>query len=151
MPLPEGRLKLDGASVLLGIVGDPVAQVKAPWPLSQLLQQRGFNALLVPLHTQAANVPHLLKALAATRNFAGLIVTVPHKQLVVDLDVELSERSRNSGAANLLRKSARGSWEAELLDGVGFVAGLMRRGLDPRGRTACLVGAGGTASATHPR
>ena len=147
MDRTEIAMRLDGRTALLGIIGDPVAQVKAPAPLTQALQQRGFNAVLLPLHVGPQEVERLLAALWSTRNFAGLVVTVPHKQRVAALGtVVLAESARRAGAANVLRRGLQG-WEAGLLDGQGFVAGLRAAGFDARGRTARIVGAGGAASA----
>jgi shikimate dehydrogenase len=139
-------IRLDGATQVLGIIGDPVAQVKAPAPLTRLLQAIGLNAVLVPLHARAPNLPALLDALAVVDNVRGLIVTVPHKQAVAGLPVVLSRRAAQCGAVNLLRKQG-GSWYGELLDGLGFVRGLVKAGIDPRGLDARLIGAGGAASA----
>lgn len=139
-------IHLDGATQLLGIIGDPVAQVKAPAPLTQLLQTRGLNAVLVPLHARTRHLAALLDTLAVTDNVRGLIVTVPHKQTVASLPVTLSPRAAQCGAVNLLRRQDDG-WYGDLLDGLGFVRGLLHAGIDPRGVAICMIGAGGAASA----
>lgn len=141
-------IRLDGRTAVLGILGDPVAQVKAPAPLTRLLQARGLNALLVPLHVQPADLAPMLAALGLLRNLAGFIVTVPHKQRVAEgLPGLLRPAARRAGAVNVARRAPGGAWEADLLDGLGFVAGLHAAGFDPCGRMACIVGAGGAASA----
>lgn len=138
--------RLDGATQLLGIIGDPVVQVKAPRPLTQLLQSRGHNAVLVPMHVEASEVGGLLDALLAVRNFAGLIVTVPHKQVVAGLGVELGPAARAAEAVNVVRK-IDGRWQADLLDGAGFLASLVAAGFDVKGRRVCIAGAGGAGNA----
>ena len=141
-------MQLDGRTAVLGILGDPVAQVKAPAPLTALLQQRGFNAVLVPLHVRADDVALLLPALSALHNFAGFIVTVPHKQRIASLlSVGLLSAAQRAGATNVVRRTPQGGWQADLLDGTGFVAGLHAAGFDTHGRCAHIVGAGGAASA----
>ncbi len=139
-------IHLDGATQVLGIIGDPVAQVKAPGPLTELLQTQGMNAVLVPLQARTQHLAALLDTLAVTDNVRGLIVTVPHKQTVASLPVTLSRRAAQCGAVNLLRRQGQG-WYGELLDGLGFVRGLLHAGIDPRGVDTCLIGAGGAASA----
>ncbi|NML47395.1 shikimate dehydrogenase [Ramlibacter sp. G-1-2-2] len=138
--------KLDGSTVLLGIVGDPVAQVKAPQPLTERLQATGINAVLVPLQVAPGALAAVLHELLHIRNFAGLIVTVPHKQAAAQAAGPASERALRIGAANVLRRSGS-AWEADLFDGLGFVRGLQRAGHAVPGRTACILGAGGAASA----
>lgn len=139
-------LRLDGNTVVLGIIGDPIAQVKAPLPLTRLLQARGINAVLVPLHVEGDNVAALLHVLHAVANVAGIVVTVPHKQRVAGLSIDLSRAAREAQAVNVIRRTA-GGWQGELLDGAGFLAGLVRNGFDVRGRSVGLVGAGGAGNA----
>lgn len=141
---------LDGETAVLGIIGDPIAQVKAPRPLTALMQQEGLNAVLVPMHVTAADVPALLDLLLRVKNVAGIIVTVPHKQLVSRLGMTATAASHQAGAVNLLRKVATNdsaSWEADLKDGTGFVAGLRRNGCDVKGRKVAMAGAGGAGNA----
>lgn len=143
--MPDG-LRLDGSTAVLGIIGDPIAQVKAPLPLTRLLQARGINAVLVPMHVQGDDVAALLNALQAVRNVTGIVVTVPHKQRVAGLPVELLSAAREAQAVNVIRRSADG-WQGDLLDGAGFLAGLVRNGFDVKGRSVGLVGAGGAGNA----
>ena len=137
---------LNGETAILGIIGDPVAQVKSPAALTQLMQRRGINCVLVPLHVAAADVTSLLDALRAVKNFAGLIVTVPHKQLVAQLPITRSVAALEAEAVNVIRKSG-GEWQGDLLDGVGFLQGLSHGGCDVRGKTVAIAGAGGAGNA----
>ena len=43
---------LDGHTRLYGIVGDPIEQVRSPEMITWELQQRGCNAVLLPLHVR---------------------------------------------------------------------------------------------------
>ncbi len=139
-------LRLDGNTVVLGIIGDPIAQVKAPLPLTRLLQARGINAVLVPMHVESGNVASLLNALHAVHNIAGIVVTVPHKQRAAGLSIDLSRAAREAQAVNVIRRTAEG-WQGELLDGAGFLAGLVRNGVDVEGHSVGLAGAGGAGNA----
>jgi len=139
-------LRLDGRTVVLGIIGDPVAQVKAPLPLTRLLQARGTNAVLVPMHVRGEAVGSLLDALHAVHNFAGIVVTVPHKQRVAALPITLLPAAQRARAVNVVRRTPHG-WEGDLLDGAGFLRGLVRSGFDVEGRRVGLVGAGGAGCA----
>ncbi|HBL64701.1 MAG TPA: shikimate dehydrogenase, partial [Achromobacter sp.] len=51
------------------------------------------------------------------------------------------------GAANVVRRDADGKLTAHMLDGEGFVRGLQTAGVDLRGKSAYLAGAGGAANA----
>ena len=45
---------LNGATRLIGIIGDPIAQVKSPATLTRIMQEQGHNAVCVPLHVSGA-------------------------------------------------------------------------------------------------
>lgn len=137
---------LDGRTAVLVIIGDPVAQVKAPQPLTTLLQSRGLNAVLVPMHTRAEDVRPLLDLMQRIPNVAGLVVTVPHKTLVATHSANLSPAARIAQAVNVLRRTADG-WDGHLLDGTGFASNLEQHGLTLRGATVCMTGAGGAGHA----
>jgi shikimate dehydrogenase len=106
-----------------------------------------LNAVVVPMHVAREDVAQVLPALSKLRNLAGLIVTVPHKQAVARMGVALSPMAQRCGAANVLRRTGEAGWEADLYDGLGFVAGLLREGFDPAGTAVSLIGAGGAGSA----
>jgi shikimate dehydrogenase len=46
-----------------------------------------------------------------------------------------------------VRRAADGRLQGDMFDGEGFVRGIKRKGFDPRGRRALVVGAGGVGSA----
>lgn len=147
-PTGEAGLRLDGHSVVLGIIGDPIMQAKAPMPLTRLLQSQGLDAIVVPLHVGVEDIDTLLAGVGVLRNFAGFIVTVPHKQVIAQrLAGRLSPAAQRARAVNVVRRAGAGGWEADVLDGAGFVAGLRDAGFEPRGATAHIIGAGGAASA----
>lgn len=81
---------------------------------------------------------------------AGLNVTLPHKQAMMALCANLSERARRAGAVNTLSR-IEGGWHGDNTDGVGLVNDLtQRRGIDLRGRRTLLLGAGGAACGVAP-
>jgi shikimate dehydrogenase len=72
---------------------------------------------------------------------------VPHKAAAAALADRRSPTVEITGSANALRREADGRWYAENFDGLGFVAGLVAAGHDPKGERVALVGAGGAGSA----
>jgi len=83
----------------------------------------------------------------AMRNVDGVVITVPHKLAAAALCTTLSERAQSIGAANVLRRDEGGGWQGDMVDGVGYAAGLRKLGCEPKGRRALLAGAGGAGSA----
>jgi shikimate dehydrogenase len=75
--------------------------------------------------------------------YAGANVTIPHKEAALAVAGAASERAREIGAANTLTFSEEGI-HADNTDAPGFLAALP---LDPAGRTALVLGAGGSARA----
>ena len=136
-----------GATRVLFIVGDPIAQVKAPAGLTRALRERGYDAIVVPIHVKPADLRDFLAVAARLPNVDGVIATVPHKFAAAELADELTPRARSIGAANVLRRQASGGWLGDMCDGEGYVAGLRAQGFDAGGKRALLVGAGGAGSA----
>ena len=136
-----------GGLRLFGLIGDPVAQVRACFPATERMRQAGVDAALVPLHVPAGHLPEIIRGLRLIGNVDGLVITVPHKIPMAALVDTVSDRAALVGAINLARREADGRWHGDIVDGVGFRRGLDVTGFDPAGRTAFIVGAGGAGSA----
>lgn len=135
-----------GATRVIYIVGDPIAQVKSPSQVTAALRAGGLDAVVVPAHVAPADLADWARVTTRMHNCDGIIVTVPHKFTALALCDELTPRARSIGAVNVMRRSA-GGWLGDMCDGEGYVAGLRRAGCEPRGRRVLLVGAGGAGSA----
>ncbi len=138
---------VDGATRLLGIVGDPVAQVRSPPLWSALFRYNRINAICVPFHVHPPDFAQFVDGLRTAGNVLGLYVTIPHKLAAARHADRLTPRARKVGTANLLRPLPDGGWEGDMLDGFGFVAALRAAGQRIEGRHALVVGAGGVGSA----
>jgi shikimate dehydrogenase len=136
-----------GATRIILIVGDPIAQVKSPHGVTESLRARGADVIVVPAHVKSADLSALFALAECMPNVDGLIVTVPHKFEAPHLCPQVTPRARSIGAANVVRRGADGRWRADMCDGEGYVAGLRKAGCEPRGQSALLVGAGGAGSA----
>ncbi|MTV19120.1 MULTISPECIES: shikimate dehydrogenase [Bradyrhizobium] len=138
---------VDGSTQILGIVGDPIQQVRAPEVWSALFRANGFNAVCVPLHVRPAELEVFLTGLRTIQNLAGLIVTIPHKLAAVHFADILTERARRVQSVNVMRRDNDGRWCGDILDGIGFVNGLLGGGQRVEGRRALVVGSGGAGTA----
>ena len=137
----------DGATRLIPIVGDPIAQVKSPSGITAALHARGVNAYVMPVHVGAAEVDACLDGLSLARNVDAMLATVPHKFAAFRHAATATPRATLLGAANVLRRNQDGTWHADMLDGIAFVTALRGAGCIPAGRRALLVGAGGAGAA----
>jgi shikimate dehydrogenase len=126
----------------LGVLGWPVAHSRSP-----AMHRAAFAALgLSGWSYQLLPVPpelfaETVRALPAA-GFVGANVTVPHKQAALALADSASSRAREIGAANTLSFGADGRVAAENTDAPALIAAL---GIDLAGRSAVVLGAGGTA------
>ncbi|WP_424185431.1 shikimate dehydrogenase family protein [Actinokineospora sp. G85] len=138
---------ISGTTRLYVVLGDPVTQVQSPGLMNPLFARLGIDAVLVPVHATPERFDRVFGGLREAGNVDGIFVTVPHKAAARGLADRCSPMVEITGSANALRREADGGWYAENFDGVGFVAGLVRAGCDPRGQRVSLVGAGGAGSA----
>ncbi len=152
---------LSGETLVVPILGDPIAQVKSPDGITAQFAERGVNAVVVPLQVGQADLDALVAGLGPSASVAGLIATVPHKFGLAAHCATLTDRARFLGSANVARRNPDGTWHGDQVDGAAFVAALQRScaenaaiatvsthdpvGLD--GVRALQVGAGGAGSA----
>lgn len=138
---------LDGETRIIAVLGDPIGQVKSPANVTRMMHAMGRNVVVIPVHIPAAGFDTFVHGASLAKNLDGLIVTVPHKFAMARLCATLSERARLLGVVNTVRRNADGTWHGEMLDGLGFIAGIEGAGCTPAGQRALQVGAGGAGTA----
>ncbi|GBR06214.1 shikimate 5-dehydrogenase [Acetobacter oeni LMG 21952] len=125
-----------------------MAHVRTPQKMNALFESREYDGVMVAVDAApGADLAAVFAGFRAMANFGGTVVTVPHKTSVVALCDRVSRRAEMAGAANVVRRERDGSLTGDLLDGVGFVAGLTGAEETVAGRRVFLAGAGGAASA----
>lgn len=138
---------ITGRTRIFGIIADPILQVKTPEEMNALMAACGEDRVLIPMHVTEAQLENAVGGFRSIQNLDGFIVTVPHKTAIVALCDSLSPAAQMVGAVNVVRRDADGHLHGDILDGVGFVAGLRSSGIEPRGMSVYLCGAGGAAQA----
>jgi shikimate dehydrogenase len=138
---------ITGATALCFTIASPVAHVRTPAAFNALAERRGSDIVMAPLEVAGADLADVLRLLRRLPNVAGAVVTVPHKSAAAALCDTISERAAACAAVNVIRRTAKGTLEGDMLDGVGFVTGLERAGHELQGRSVFLTGAGGAARA----
>ena len=94
---------VNGVTRVLGIVGHPIVQVRAPAVWSGLFRMHGPNMLCIPYHVLLDDLAAFYTGARAIRNLAGLIVTIPHKTATVGLVDNLTERARLVQSVNFIK------------------------------------------------
>ena len=140
-------MAIDGETRLMGVIGDPVAQVRTPQVINPLFATGGANIICVPMRIRAEDLEAAVAGLRGIESVVGFGVTLPHKEPITALCDSLDPAAATVGAANVVRREADGSFRGYQFDGRGFVGGLKAAGLDPSGRDCLVVGAGGAARA----
>jgi shikimate dehydrogenase len=139
--------RVSGATRLLGIIGDPIRQVRSPETFNPQLAAAGHDTLLVPIHIEAATFDAAIGGVMAIANLDGLVVTMPFKGPIMAHLTRISDRARQVGAVNAARRTSDGGWEGDMFDGVGLVGAVQGLGIDLPGLRVGLLGAGGAGSA----
>jgi shikimate dehydrogenase len=136
-----------GATRLFVIIGDPIAQVRAPAGVSEAFVARGHDAILVPVQLAPADVSDFMSLASRLKNLDGIVATIPHKFACYQACASATARGHFLRAVNLIRRNRDGTWHGDMTDGLGFVGAARAKGIDPKGMRALLVGAGGAGSA----
>ena len=136
-------MTITGRTQVFFIIGDPVAQVRAPEVYNHLFERHGVDAVVVPLKLPAAALTGFLQHGMAAENIGGFWATIPHKAALFEQLKPADPVAVVAGAVNAVRRHADGRLEAALFDGIGFVKGLDHFGIGVEGRRVLVVGAGG--------
>jgi shikimate dehydrogenase len=136
-------MNISGTTRVFLILGDPVAQVRAPEVFNHLFAKHGADAVLVPAHVPPAEFAAFTRQALKARNIDGLWLAIPHKTTMVKLLDRCDRLGRSAEAVNAVRRNADGSLEGALFDGVGFTKALDHFGIPISGRRILVVGVGG--------
>lgn len=123
------------------VIGDPVAHSLSPLMHTGWMADHGIDATY-EAHLLRTDDP--VAAIQALTQYAGMNVTVPHKEAAAK-----AADSYKGAVANVLRREDDGTLSAYNTDGAGFIDALDEGAPDWRARTksALLIGAGGAARA----
>ena len=140
-------MQITGITRLMFILADPVDHIQVTAALNSLFDEWQVDVSVGALHVNSSDLPTVVSALRAMQNLVGCGVTIPHKIAIMSLLDKCSERAKLVGAVNYVRREASGELIGDNFDGVGFMAGLAREGIDVTKKRVMLVGAGGAARA----
>jgi shikimate dehydrogenase len=139
--------RITGRTKVFLLLADPVAHVVGTAVINGHFTGAGIDFSASPAHVTAADLPTMLAAARIMRNLVGLGITIPHKIAILPLLDEVSARGRAVGAVNFVRRDPDGRLVGDNIDGIGFVAGLARRGIAVAGKRVLQAGAGGVGRA----
>ncbi len=133
---------------LAGVIGSPVSHSKSPQLHRHWLNTHGIVGHYIPMDVSRDNLEQVIRTLPKM-GFVGVNVTIPHKETVMLLADQITDRATLIGAANTLIFRKDGKIHADNTDGYGFIENL-RSGVsdwNPKAGPAVVLGAGGSSRA----
>jgi shikimate dehydrogenase len=137
---------ISGTTTLVAHIGDPTHAFKAPMIYNPWFEKNAIDAVVVPMGIRAPDYRAIFPLLFRMTNIRGALVTMPHKVVTCELVDELTPTATIAGAANAVLVREDGRLVGDQFDGAGFVRGVQRKGFDPVGKRALVVGNGGVGS-----
>ena len=102
---------------------------------------------MFPLHVHSADFKTVLTGLRKIKNFAGAIITIPHKNAAYDIATIKGPIAKRTGGANVLIPFGKDQWSCEMFDGIGLIKAIQNQKLKIEGMKTLVIGAGGAGTA----
>jgi len=133
---------------LAGVIGSPVAHSRSPRVHRHWLNTYGLQGYYIPMDVSSKDLERVIRTLP-DMGFVGANITIPHKEAVMSIADQITDRATLIGAANTLIFRADGKIHADNTDGYGFITNLQQGApdWDATSGSAVVLGAGGAARA----
>ncbi|MDE2030579.1 MAG: shikimate dehydrogenase [Alphaproteobacteria bacterium] len=127
------------------VMGWPVAHSLSPRLHGFWLQKHGIPGTYEAIGIEPQNLEAALRTLPG-QGFRGVNLTVPLKEIALNIVDDLDAAAQRIGAVNLVIVGADGKLEGRNTDAYGFAQNLLAANVLPGGK-ALVLGAGGAARA----
>lgn len=138
------------ATIKAGVMGWPIGHSRSPALHGHWLERYRIDGSYVALPVRPEDLGEALRALPGD-GFAGVNLTVPHKELAIDIVDRVDATGARIGAVNTIVVAADGTLDGTNTDAYGFIANLREgAGGDLSAwfdRPCVVLGAGGAARA----
>jgi len=126
------------------VIGNPVEHSLSPVIHNAAFAKLGLDYVYVAFRVE--DLPSALAGMGALENFRGMSVTIPHKIEVMNYVDEMPEVDRRIGSINTVINDG-GRLRGLGTDGPGALRALEGAGVDLKGKSVVMLGAGGAARA----
>jgi shikimate dehydrogenase len=135
-------------AIKAGVMGWPISHSLSPRLHGFWLKQYGINGTYELIAVEPKNFDQKLRTLLEV-GFAGVNVTVPHKEAAVRAVDEVDDHASRIGAINTIVFDKKGRMLGRNTDGFGFIENLKARSPDwnPQTGPVVVLGAGGACRA----
>lgn len=131
-------------TMLLAVIGDPIAHSKSPVMHNAALVALGIEGEYFPIHVSREDLGNAISHMKEL-GFRGINVTIPHKVDVMAYVDRIDESAARIGAVNTI-VNENGILTGYNTDGIGYVRSLKdETQVDLRGKSIMVLGAGGAA------
>lgn len=133
---------------LAGVIGSPIAHSKSPQIHGHWLKTYGIDGYYMPMDVAASDLADVVRTMPKM-GFVGANVTIPHKEAILSIADQVTDRAILIGAANTLIFRKDGKIHADNTDGYGFLENLKTGApqWSAKAGPAAVLGAGGAARA----
>jgi shikimate dehydrogenase len=138
-------MKIDATTKLVALLGYPVKHSFSPTMHNAAFEKLGLNYRYVAFEVKPEMLKEAVDGIRAL-GLAGVNVTVPHKENVIQYLDEVDPESSFIGAVNTIANSD-GRLKGYNTDGRGFMRSLEEEGIGVEGKKILIVGSGGAARA----
>ena len=144
--MSNSELPLSGTTQIVGIFGWPVSHSFSPRMHNAAFRELGLDWAYVPFPTPPEKLGDAIRGFRAAETTHRAVITIPHKEKVIEFLDGLSPLSEKMGTVNTLY------WEGDRLMGTttdpwGCLENLRRAGFQPQNQDIALIGCGGAARA----
>ncbi|MDL1879219.1 shikimate dehydrogenase, partial [Cytophagia bacterium CHB2] len=129
----------------LAVIGDPISHSLSPLMQNFLIAHFDLPFQYEALRVSVNELPAVIARLRRGE-FAGVNVTIPHKQAIIPLLDDLEEGAQRMGAVNTVI-SSNGVLLGHNTDVIGFQRTLESAGINVAQEEVLVLGAGGAAAA----
>lgn len=143
--------EITGTTRCYPILGYPIAQVRTPPAINAYFASRQIDAVMFPMEIAPEAIGGFLSGLRQWANCGGASVTIPHKQAAYRGMDRVTDRARQTGAVNIIRRDPDGTLCGDMTDGLAFAEALRYNRVSIAGRVVLVVGAAGGAGSAIAR
>jgi len=141
-----GRMKIDGATQVVGVFGSPITHTASPAMHNAAFAALKMNWVYLPFQVAVADLRAALQGVR-TMNMVGVNLTVPHKIAAVELMDEVDPEACQLGAVNTV-VVANNRLVGYNTDGYGFARAIFEEfNLTLKDKRVLVLGAGGAGRA----
>ncbi len=130
---------------ICGIIGDPIEHTMSPVMHNAAFKNKGVDYVYLAFRVKKEELSKAIEGMRAL-NIRGLNITIPHKVAVIPFLDELDSLADKIGAINTVVNND-GVLKGYNTDATGFLQALRERGIEPKGKSVVILGAGGASRA----